>query len=156
MMNSSRTVALAAALIGGWLFTDHALADVKLPALFSDHMVLQRDATVPVWAWADPGEVIPVSVAGQTKTTTGEVTLTFDHTDGGLSAKSSELKGFAIAGADQKWVWAKARIAGNQVIVSSPEVKAPVAVRYAWANNPDCNLYNGVGLPASPFRTDYW
>ena len=86
----------------------------------------------------------------------GEVTLTFDHTEGGLVAKGGELKGFAVAGEDRKWVWAKARIEGNEVIVSSSEVKAPAAVRYAWANNPDCNLFNGAGLPASPFRSDDW
>ena len=73
-----------------------------------------------------------------------------------MAAKDGELKGFAIAGADQKWVVAKARIAGDTVIVSSPEVTAPTAVRYAWADNPDCNLTNGAGLPASPFRTDDW
>ena len=71
-------------------------------------------------------------------------------------ARDGELRGFAISGADQKWFWAKARIEGDQVVVSSPEVKSPVAVRYAWAENPDCNLYNGAGLPASPFRTDDW
>ena len=65
-----------------------------------------------------------------------------------------ELSGFVIAGADKEWHWAKARIAGEQVVVSSPDVKSPVAVRYAWADNPKCNLYNGAGLPASPFRTD--
>jgi sialate O-acetylesterase len=67
----------------------------------------------------------------------------------------SDLKGFAIAGADMKWVWGNAKIDGNTVIVSSPDVKDPVAVRYAWAFNPaGSNLYNGAGLPATPFRTD--
>lgn len=84
------------------------------------------------------------------------ITLSFTHTDGGLVARDGGLKGFAVAGADQKWFWAKARIEGDQVVVSSPEVKSPVALRYAWADNPDCNLYNGAGLPASPFRTDDW
>jgi sialate O-acetylesterase len=83
-------------------------------------------------------------------------TLSFSHTDGGLVAHGGELKGFAIAGPDHRWVWAQARIKGNQVVVTSPEVKSPAAVRYAWANNPDCNLFNGAGLPASPFRTDDW
>ncbi|MNY59763.1 hypothetical protein D3C86_1962410 [compost metagenome] len=66
------------------------------------------------------------------------------------------MKGFAIAGSDQKFHWAKAEIKGNQIVVSSKEVPDPVAVRYAWANNPICNLVNGAGLPASPFRTDKW
>ncbi len=82
-----------------------------------------------------------------------KVTVSFTHTDGGLVSRDGELKGFEIAGADQKWVLGTARIEGDQVIVSNPEVKSPVAVSYAWADNPDCNLYNGAGLPASPFRT---
>ncbi len=85
-----------------------------------------------------------------------EVVVTFSHADGGLVAKDGEIKGFAIAGADKKWVRATAKITGATVVVSSPEVKEPKAVRYAWANNPDCNLQNGAGLPASPFRTDNW
>jgi sialate O-acetylesterase len=69
---------------------------------------------------------------------------------------ASELKGFSIAGADQKFVWATATIDGDSVVVSSPDVKEPQAVRYGWANNPEVNLYNKDGLPASPFRTDDW
>ena len=67
-----------------------------------------------------------------------------------------DLNGFAIAGEDHHWVRANARIEGDRVIVSSPEVTSPKAVRYAWAANPDGNLFNGAGLPASPFRTDNW
>lgn len=66
------------------------------------------------------------------------------------------LVGFAVAGADKKFVWANAKIDGNCVVVSCDTVKNPVAVRYAWANNPECNLYNKEGIPASPFRTDDW
>lgn len=82
--------------------------------------------------------------------------MSFKHTDGGLVAKNGDLKGFAIAGKDHHWVWANARIQGNKVIVSSPEANSPKEVRYAWVANPDCNLFNGAGLPASPFRTDDW
>lgn len=85
-----------------------------------------------------------------------EVVLSFSHTDGGLIAKDGKLKGFVIAGADKQWQPATARIAGDKVIVSSPDVMQPVAVRYAWENFPTCNLYNGAVLPASPFRTDDW
>ncbi|MDB5014051.1 MAG: 9-O-acetylesterase [Daejeonella sp.] len=86
-----------------------------------------------------------------------KIKLTFSGTEGGLKTKNNEpLTGFSIAGADQKYHWAKAVIDGNQIIVSSDEVANPVAVRYAWANNPVCNLINGAGLPASPFRTDDW
>ncbi len=66
------------------------------------------------------------------------------------------LKGFQIAGADKKWHWAEAKIERGSVVVSSSEVAFPIAVRYAWADNPECNLVNGEGLPASPFRTDDW
>ena len=84
-----------------------------------------------------------------------KIRLRFTHTDGGLVAKNGALKRFAIAGADKKFVWADAVIDGTSVVVSSAQVATPVAVRYAWANNPEgCNLYNGVGLPAVPFRTD--
>jgi len=87
----------------------------------------------------------------------GAIVVSFDHLDGGLVARDGEkLKGFAIAGPDKKFVWADARIEGDAVVVSSPEVKSPAAVRYAWAINPECNLMNKAGLPASPFRTDDW
>jgi len=85
-----------------------------------------------------------------------EIILSFKNADGGLVASGSELKGFAIAGEDHHWVAANARFDGNKIIVSSPEVKSPKAVRYAWAANPDCNLFNAADLPASPFRTDDW
>ena len=83
------------------------------------------------------------------------VVLTFDHVGGGLSAEDGELQQFAVAGADRKFVWANARIDGDQVIVQSDAVPEPIAVRYAWSNNPEgANFYNADGLPASPFRTD--
>jgi len=85
------------------------------------------------------------------------IVLYFDHVGGGLAAGGNEqLKGFAIAGADREFVWADARIEGDTIVVSSDKVSEPVAVRYAWADNPVCNLYNKEGLPATPFRTDDW
>lgn len=83
-----------------------------------------------------------------------EMVVSFAHADGGLVAKRGNLKGFVIAGADHQWKPAQARIEGDVVVVSSPDVPQPVAVRYAWTDNPDCNLYNAAGLPASPFRTE--
>jgi sialate O-acetylesterase len=84
-----------------------------------------------------------------------QIRIKFTHADGGLVAKGGPLQRFAIAGADNRFVWADARIDGDSVVVSSPQVASPVAVRYAWASNPQgANLYNGAGLPASPFRTD--
>jgi len=88
-----------------------------------------------------------------------KVVISFDYTGTGLVAKGGALKTFAIAGADKKFVWADAKIETREdvVIVSSDKIKEPVAVRYAWANNPaECNLYSNEGFPASPFRTDNW
>ncbi|HYF51317.1 MAG TPA: sialate O-acetylesterase [Planctomycetota bacterium] len=87
-----------------------------------------------------------------------KIRVKFDHVGGGLVSKDGgALKWFAIAGEDQKYVWAKAEIDGDSVLVSAEGVEKPVAVRYAWADNPaGCNLFNKEGLPASPFRTDNW
>jgi sialate O-acetylesterase len=112
-------------------------------------------------AWAGP------TFAGATFAGT-TVTIAFDHADGGLVIRASpwpadnppeptdHLVGFAVAGADRTWVWADAVIHGTSVVLSSPQVPAPVAVRFAWANNPHLNLYNQAGFPAVPFRTDDW
>jgi len=127
----------------------------------------------------DYGQKIPWSgpVYESVKFEGGKAIVQFSQTDGGLVAKplpeleilkssanqtaplakprpDSELQGFAICGEDKVWKWADAKIEGNTVVVSSPDVPQPTAVRYAWANNPTCNLYNGAGFPASPFRTD--
>ena len=81
--------------------------------------------------------------------------LSFDHAGSGLEARGGEgLEGFAVAGPDGKFVWADARIEADRVLVGAPGVDQPRAVRYAWANNPECNLYNREGLPAIPFRSD--
>jgi sialate O-acetylesterase len=88
----------------------------------------------------------------------GKLVLTFDHVGQGLKAFDvPEVRGFAVAGDDKKFVWAQAKIIGNDKIeISSEMVKEPVAVRYAWADNPVCNVYSRNGLPLSPFRTDDW
>jgi sialate O-acetylesterase len=83
--------------------------------------------------------------------------IKFDHIGGGLKARGGgKLTGFTIAGADRRFVPAETKINGDAVLVSSPEVKQPQAVRYAWAANPVCNLINKEDLPAAPFRTDDW
>lgn len=99
-----------------------------------------------------------VAVSGpvlQSKTISGRtVKLKFKHAEGGLTSPSSELTGFEVAGADGKYVSAKARIEADSVIVESDAVDHPVAVKYAWLDNPTASLFNKAGLPASPFRTD--
>ncbi|HYL98787.1 MAG TPA: sialate O-acetylesterase, partial [Blastocatellia bacterium] len=112
------------------------------------------------WALADTygqkvessGPLVRNSSAGK-----GRIRVAFGHTTGGLkTSDGGPIKGFAIAGADHKFFWAQAKIEGDAVVVWSDKVPEPVAVRYGWADNPDCNLLNGEGLPASPFRTDDW
>lgn len=88
-----------------------------------------------------------------------EVVLNFTNITGGIytTDKYGYVKGFQIAGEDGKFAWALAKIDGNQVIVSSEQIKKPLAVRYAWSDNPgELNLFNREGLPAVPFRTDDW
>jgi len=88
----------------------------------------------------------------------GKIAVRFEHVGDGLKTRDGAPPvGFAIAGPDKQFVWAEAKIEGKDiVVVSSPEVQQPAAVRYAWAPNPKCNLVNSAGLPASPFRTDDW
>ena len=81
------------------------------------------------------------------------IRLRFDNVGGGIVCTGEKLVGFAIAGADRKFVWADAKIDGETVVVCSNKIAEPKYVRYAWANNPACNLYNKEGLPAAPFRT---
>jgi len=85
-----------------------------------------------------------------------KVRLWFAHDASGLVGQNDRVTGFAVAGEDRKFYWAEARIINGSVVLWSHHVRKPVAVRYAWANNPVCNLRNGDGLPASPFRTDDW
>jgi sialate O-acetylesterase len=80
--------------------------------------------------------------------------VSFKNVGGGLVAKDDMLKGFTIAGADGKFAWANAKIDGNTVILTSKGIQQPTAVRYGFASNPQCTLYNREGLPALPFRTD--
>ncbi|MDD4778076.1 MAG: sialate O-acetylesterase [Fermentimonas sp.] len=87
----------------------------------------------------------------------GAIHIKFSPSESKLqSIDGKPLTGFSIAGPDKKFYWANAVIVGEQVVVSSPKVPFPLAVRYGWADNPICNLSNKTGLPASPFRTDDW
>jgi len=85
-----------------------------------------------------------------------KIKLYFDYAEPGLVAKGKELTHFEIAGSDQKFVKATAKIEGKTVVVSAKGVKNPVAVRFAWDNIAEPNLFNKAGLPASSFRTDNW
>ncbi|HEX8327697.1 MAG TPA: sialate O-acetylesterase [Hymenobacter sp.] len=76
--------------------------------------------------------------------------------ESGAAAKPGGVRGFAVAGADKLFYWAEGKLQGNTLVLNSPQVAAPVAVRYDWADNPNGNLYNREGLPAAPFRTDTW
>jgi sialate O-acetylesterase len=86
----------------------------------------------------------------------GSLHLQFTHLAGGLVVRGQSLMGFEIAGEDQQFFPAEAKVEGNEVVLSSSRAPQPVAARYAWANDPKCNLYNKLGLPAPPFRTDDW
>ena len=87
-----------------------------------------------------------------------KITLSFDSPNGRLhTLDGSPVRGFAIAGADKQFIWADATInRDGTIVVSSDKVSKPVAVRYAWAGNPVCNVYDNARLPLTPFRTDDW
>ena len=80
----------------------------------------------------------------------------FTHASGGLVAHGKPVQSLELAGADHIFYAAEGRIDRDMLVVSSPKVREPIAVRYAWTNAPDANLYNGAGLPAVPFRSDAW
>jgi len=104
------------------------------------------------------GEKIPFSgpIYKAMKIEEGKITLEFEHVYEGLkTSDNGKVNGFSIAGEDKKFVWAEVEIIENKLVVSSAKIKNPVAVRYAWSPNPECNLVNSANLPASPFRTDF-
>ena len=149
------------------------LADVGNPG--DIHPKNKKDAgeRLALWALAKDYGMKDLVYSGplysEMKIEAGRIRITFDSVGSGLTAAtkrgydpmvkdpSGRLRRFAIAGEDKNWVWADAVIEGKTVVVSSPDVPKPVAVRYAFSRNPEgCNLYNNEGLPASPFRTDEW
>src|SRR5690606_16491215 len=104
-------------------------------------------------------EAVPMGpfFTGITLEAGGRLRCFFRHTAGRLVAKGGKLRRFAVAGPDRVFHEAQAGIDGETVVVSSAEVRSPCAVRYAWADHPEgCNLYNGLDLPAAPFRSDSW
>jgi hypothetical protein len=182
MASRSAFVLWALMSLGG--FVGVARADIRLPAIVGDHMVLQRDLPLPIWGWADPGEEVTVTL-GEAKaratadangkwrvtlpamktdkalemTVAGKnsIRLKFKHAGGGLVSRDGKpLSWFSIAAADKKFLPAEAVIDGEFVVVRSPSVTNPVAVRFGWHRLAEPNLANKAGLPASPFRTDAW
>jgi sialate O-acetylesterase len=117
-------------------------------------------ARLAYWALAKTYGRPCVSYCGplyrSSKTEGGSMRVRFDHADGGLVAKGGALEQFTVAGADKRFFPAEAAIDGDCVVVSSPRVGKPVAVRYGWTNAAMPNLFNAAGLPASSFRTDDW
>jgi sialate O-acetylesterase len=133
--------------------------DVGDPKNIHPHRKLEVGQRLALWALGTTYKQ-PIVYSGpiyeSMKVDGKTIRLQFMQVGGGLVARGGELQGFAIAGPDGNFHWANARIEGNAVIVSSPEVIGPVAVRYGWSDSPPCNLFNQEGLPASPFRTDDW
>lgn len=134
--------------------------DLGEPEDIHPYRKLEVAQRLSLWALAKVyGKDIPFSSplpAGQ-EIKEDKIICTFKYADGGLKTRDgAEVKGFEVAGADRKWFPANSKIIGHRVEVSSQEVKKPVAVRYAWAGNPVCNLVNGSDLPASPFRSEEW
>ncbi|MCX6144743.1 MAG: sialate O-acetylesterase [Ignavibacteriales bacterium] len=106
-------------------------------------------------AYGDDAVVSSGPIYQSMKIDGNKIVLAFTSTGSGLKARGGDLKSFAIAGADKRFVWATAKIEGNTVVVWNENISEPMYVRYAWADNPaGANLYNKEGLPASPFRTD--
>jgi len=127
------------------------------------HPVNKRDVGLRLSRWAlarDYGLKLPCESPRfeSLAEADGKITVTFRSCGAGLHVYDhTDIRGFAVAGEDKKWVWAKAKlVAANQVEVSSESVPAPVAVRYAWADNPVCNLVSKDRLPVTPFRSDDW
>lgn len=106
--------------------------------------------------YGEQGVVDQGPVLDSTRRTGNELVLEFAHADGLRTRDGRPPRAFALAGADRVWHAAIARLEGTRVILSSPEVSAPVAARHAWSANPQVNLVNGADLPAFPFRTDDW
>jgi hypothetical protein len=172
------------------LSASHAcVADIRLPAVIGDAMVLQRDSKIRLWGWADPaadpsghwsvslgpypaGGPYEMSIVGKNSVKLSdiligdvwvasgqsnmELQIRFSNMGSGLLIrdKYGYGRGFELAGTDGKYRWAQARLEGQDIIVSSPLVRHPASVRYAWSNTPDGNVYNREALPAVSFRTD--
>ena len=138
-----------------FLFKTVAHAQIHLPKVFGDNMVLQRELKIPVWGNSAPGAIVTAELGNAKATTEADREGKWMvHLPKFKAKEGKEVTGFAIVGSDKQFHWAKAVIEGNELVVYSDEVSESVAIRYAWADNPECNLINSEGLPAVPFRTD--
>lgn len=153
-MREAQTYALTLPLTGMAVSTDVGDADDIHPKRKKEvGYRLGANALNIVYGFKDLLPAGPMFISARKETSS--LVITYKFSGSGLMSKGDSLKGFMIAGADKKFVKAEARIRGNEVIVSSADIKAPKFVRYAWGNSPmDANLFNKEGLPAVPFRTD--
>jgi hypothetical protein len=134
-----------------------ARAEPWVPSTYGDSMVLQRDRPVRVIGGAEPGERVSVRIAGKSGSAVAGPDGSFSVELPALRAGGPHEMVVKGAGLDREFRWAEAEVTGkDSVLVRCPAVPEPAAVRYAWADNPEANLVNGAGLPASPFRTDDW
>lgn len=105
-------------------------------------------------AYGEPIEYAGPQYTGHKPSGGGRLVLSFDHVGQGLEVRGDKLLGFALAGSDRRFHWAEAKIEGDTVVVWCDAVPQPMAVRYAWGDYPEANLWNKDGLPAGPFRSD--
>ena len=128
-------------------------AELKIAAIFGDNMVLQEKIRVPVWGWTTPGGLVTVTFAGQTRSTHTDADCRWLVKLHAMKAYTQPQTWFTFAGADGKFVPAEARIVGDTVEVSALEIQKSVAVRFAWDETAQPNLFNKAGLPTEPFST---
>jgi len=156
-LREAQLVTLSAVPNTGMVVTTDITDDVK-----DIHPKNKQDVGARLARWAlarDYGRkdvVVSGPIYKSMKVEGDSIRLTFDHLGGGLTCKGDKLTEFTIAGADRKFVAAEAKIEGDTIVVRSPELKQPVAVRFGWSDTSIPNLFNKAGLPASPFRTDDW
>jgi sialate O-acetylesterase len=134
--------------------------DVGDPADLHPHRKMEVGERLAQWAlgtvYKEPGEYSG-PLYESLKVEGDNIRIHFTHTGTGLETNDGQpLRTFSVAGSDRKFHWAAARIDGDTVVVQSADVPNPIAVRYAWGDSPQCNLFNKDGFPASPFRTDDW
>lgn len=155
-LREAQTMTLSLARTGQAVIIDIGEADDIHPRNKQDvgmRLALQAQAIV----YGDKDILASSPMFDRMSANGNKVTVTFTHTGRGLTTQDGlPAAGFAIAGRDRIFHWADARVQGNAVVLTSPKVDAPIAVRYGWADNPHVNLVNSAGLPACPFRTDIW